>query len=150
MLNWKSCCWMLRYWISGSFPGNCEELSSCSDKELILLDARNLYETRIGKFRVPYVKTLDPAIRQYSDLPSWIDDNSERLRGNNILMWVFVLQQLYTTYLMFDLSWAIVKTQLSNCQFWFLFWIFFYICCLFLISSRNHVELAWLWPYGYS
>lgn len=68
------------------FPGNCQELSSGSDKELILLDARNLYETRIGKFHAPDVKTLDPAIRQYSDLPSWIDDYSEQLRGNNILM----------------------------------------------------------------
>ncbi|MCD7448610.1 hypothetical protein HAX54_044864 [Datura stramonium] len=26
-------------------------------------------------------------IRQYSDLPSWIDNNSEKLRGNNILMY---------------------------------------------------------------
>ncbi|XP_042046123.1 rhodanese-like domain-containing protein 6 isoform X1 [Salvia splendens] len=67
--------------------GNCQELSSGSDKELILLDARNLYETRIGKFHAPDVKTLDPAIRQYSDLPSWIDDNSEKLKGNNILMY---------------------------------------------------------------
>ncbi|XP_057811549.1 rhodanese-like domain-containing protein 6 [Salvia miltiorrhiza] len=62
-------------------------LSSGSNKELILLDARNLYETRIGKFHAPDIKTLDPAIRQYSDLPSWIDDNSEQLWGNNILMY---------------------------------------------------------------
>ncbi|KAH6761450.1 rhodanese-like domain protein [Perilla frutescens var. hirtella] len=67
--------------------GKCQELSTGSDKELILLDARNLYETRIGKFHAPDVKTLDPAIRQYSDLPSWIDNNSEQLRGNNILMY---------------------------------------------------------------
>ncbi|KAL0387329.1 UNVERIFIED_CONTAM: Rhodanese-like domain-containing protein 6 [Sesamum radiatum] len=50
-------------------------------------DARNLYETRIGKFDAPDVKTLDPEIRQYSDLPSWIDNNTEQLRGNNILMY---------------------------------------------------------------
>lgn len=55
-------------------------------KELVLLDARNLYETRIGKFQTPNVETLDPGIRQYSDLPSWIDDNSDRLRGNCVLM----------------------------------------------------------------
>ncbi|KAL2491209.1 Rhodanese-like domain-containing protein 6 [Abeliophyllum distichum] len=58
-----------------------------SDKKLVLVDARNLYETRIGKFHTPNVETLDPEIRQYSDLPSWIDGNSERLRGNNILMY---------------------------------------------------------------
>ncbi|KAK1364180.1 Rhodanese-like domain-containing protein 6 [Heracleum sosnowskyi] len=56
-------------------------------KKLILLDARNLYETRIGKFHTPTVETLDPEIRQYSDLPSWIDNNSEKLKGNCVLMY---------------------------------------------------------------
>ncbi|KZV43675.1 rhodanese-like domain-containing protein 6-like [Dorcoceras hygrometricum] len=67
--------------------GNFHEKSSSSDKKMILLDARNLYETRIGKFDLPAVKTLDPEIRQYSDLPSWIDENSEQLRGNDLLMY---------------------------------------------------------------
>ncbi|KAK4406770.1 Rhodanese-like domain-containing protein 6, partial [Sesamum angolense] len=67
--------------------GKFEEESAGSDKKkLILLDARNLYETRIGKFDAPDVKTLDPEIRQYSDLTSWIDNNTEQLRGNNILI----------------------------------------------------------------
>ncbi|GLT88434.1 hypothetical protein SLE2022_064610 [Rubroshorea leprosula] len=57
------------------------------DKQLVLLDARNLYETRIGKFHVPHVEMLDPGIRQYSDLPSWIDDNAEQLKGKNVLMY---------------------------------------------------------------
>ncbi|KAG5525479.1 hypothetical protein RHGRI_031956 [Rhododendron griersonianum] len=56
-------------------------------KKLVLLDARNLYETRIGKFQPPNVETLDPEIRQYSDLQSWIDNNSEELRGNCVLMY---------------------------------------------------------------
>ncbi|EEF49981.1 Protein C9orf97, putative [Ricinus communis] len=60
---------------------------SKSNEGLVLLDARNLYETRIGKFHVPSVETLDPEIRQYSDLPSWIDDNSEQLRGKQVLMY---------------------------------------------------------------
>lgn len=53
---------------------------------LVLLDARNLYETRIGKFYAPNVETLDPQVRQYSDFSSWIDDKSEQLKGKNILM----------------------------------------------------------------
>lgn len=57
------------------------------DKELVLLDARNLYETRIGKFESENVETLDPEIRQYSDLPIWIDQNSEKLKGKNVLMY---------------------------------------------------------------
>lgn len=60
--------------------------SPTHNKELVLLDARNLYETRIGKFNVPNVETLDPCIRQYSDLTLWIDNNSDQLRGKNVLM----------------------------------------------------------------
>ncbi|KAJ8447094.1 hypothetical protein Cgig2_022823 [Carnegiea gigantea] len=56
-------------------------------KRVVLLDARNMYETRIGKFEPPDVETLDPATRQYSDLPAWIDSNAEKLRGNCILMY---------------------------------------------------------------
>lgn len=55
-------------------------------QKLILLDARNLYETRIGKFKISNVETLDPEIRQYSDLPAWIDEHSEQLRGKQVLM----------------------------------------------------------------
>ncbi|KAH9627073.1 hypothetical protein KSS87_023761 [Heliosperma pusillum] len=55
--------------------------------KVVLLDARNLYETRIGKFESPNVETLDPTTRQYSDLPSWIDSNAEKLRGNCVLMY---------------------------------------------------------------
>ncbi|KAK4769181.1 hypothetical protein SAY86_027331 [Trapa natans] len=53
----------------------------------VLLDARNLYETRIGKFQTPDVETLDPHTRQYSDLHHWIDDNADRLQGKSILMY---------------------------------------------------------------
>ncbi|KAJ4773127.1 rhodanese-like domain protein [Rhynchospora pubera] len=56
-------------------------------KEIVLLDARNVYETRIGKFQVPNVETLDPETRQYSDLPSWIDNHSNQLEGKSIFMY---------------------------------------------------------------
>ncbi|XP_019704323.1 rhodanese-like domain-containing protein 6 isoform X2 [Elaeis guineensis] len=62
-------------------------LFSMMQKQLVLLDARNMYETRIGKFQTPNVETLDPETRQYSDLPAWIDDNSEQLRGKHVLMY---------------------------------------------------------------
>lgn len=70
-----------------NFPGQILEKDSPTyPKDVVLLDARNLYETRIGKFHVPNVETLDPGIRQYSDLPSWIDDNSGQLKGKRVLM----------------------------------------------------------------
>lgn len=55
--------------------------------EVVVLDARNVYETRIGKFHVPNVETLDPKIRQYSDLPLWIDEHTDKLHGKSILMY---------------------------------------------------------------
>ncbi|CAD6267459.1 unnamed protein product [Miscanthus lutarioriparius] len=64
-----------------------DAVASAEKKELVVLDARNVYETRIGKFNVPNAKTLDPEIRQYSDLPSWIDEHAEQLRGKSILMY---------------------------------------------------------------
>lgn len=57
--------------------------------DMVVLDARNLYETRIGKFHVPNVETLHPEIRQYSDLPLWIDEHTEKLRGKSIMMYVW-------------------------------------------------------------
>ncbi|KAG1326152.1 rhodanese-like domain-containing protein 6 [Cocos nucifera] len=61
--------------------------SSVQQKQLVLLDARNIYETRIGKFQTPNVESLDPETRQYSELPAWIDDHSEQLRGKHVLMY---------------------------------------------------------------
>lgn len=68
-------------------PGQIlDKENATDDKKLVLLDARNLYETRIGKFRTPSVETLDPEIRQFSDLPTWIDNNAEQLQGKHVLM----------------------------------------------------------------
>jgi len=64
-----------------------DAVASAEKKEVVVLDARNVYETRIGKFNVPNAKTLDPEIRQYSDLPSWIDEHAEQLHGKSILMY---------------------------------------------------------------
>jgi hypothetical protein len=53
----------------------------------VLLDVRNIYETRIGRFVPPEgVAFLDPKLRQYSDLPRWIDSNAEKLQDKNIFM----------------------------------------------------------------
>ena len=53
----------------------------------VLLDVRNIYETRIGRFVPPEgVVFLDPKLRQYSDLPRWIDSNTEKLQDKNIFM----------------------------------------------------------------
>ncbi|RZC65838.1 hypothetical protein C5167_009530 [Papaver somniferum] len=66
---------------------NLESEVQSGGKPLILLDVRNVYETRIGKFETSTVETLDPEIRQYSDLPSWIDSHAEQLQGKSGLMY---------------------------------------------------------------
>lgn len=53
----------------------------------VLLDVRNVYETRIGRFVPPQgVEFLEPKVRQYSDLPGWIDSHADQLWNKSILM----------------------------------------------------------------
>ena len=83
--------WAANFWFNCSVllaGTSLDAVASAEKKEVVVLDARNVYETRIGKFNVPNAKTLDPEIRQYSDLPSWIDEHAEQLCGKSILMYV--------------------------------------------------------------
>ncbi|GLC50616.1 hypothetical protein PLESTB_000399800 [Pleodorina starrii] len=55
---------------------------------VVLLDARNIYETRIGHFNAgPSVSLLDPRTRCFSDLPAWMDAHEELLRNRTVLMY---------------------------------------------------------------
>ncbi|TXG65398.1 hypothetical protein EZV62_006673 [Acer yangbiense] len=58
-----------------------DEETPTDDKKLVLLDARNLYETRIGKFHMPSVETLDPSIRQYCPGGIWCEMASAYVRS---------------------------------------------------------------------
>eukprot|EP00877_Chromochloris_zofingiensis_P013686 jgi/Chrzof1/8571/Cz03g15310.t1 len=67
----------------------CSSLASSdvSSDDVVLLDARNVYETAIGHFRVPGVPLLDPQTRCFSDLPDWVDDHAQCLAGKTVLMY---------------------------------------------------------------
>ncbi|GAQ88930.1 hypothetical protein KFL_004700120 [Klebsormidium nitens] len=55
---------------------------------VVVLDARNVYETRIGRFQqLPGVEFCDPRIRQFSDLPAWLDANEDRLLNKHVYMY---------------------------------------------------------------
>ena len=54
-------------------------------ENLVLLDVRNIYETRIGRFTANGVPTLLPPVRQFSDLPAWLDEHVEELNGKTVL-----------------------------------------------------------------
>ncbi|CAM9760371.1 unnamed protein product, partial [Ectocarpus sp. 13 AM-2016] len=73
---------------SDSAGANAEDATVAKEKEAVLLDVRNVYETSIGRFSVEGVETLDPKTRQFSDLPKWVDENAYRLRqGARVLMY---------------------------------------------------------------
>ncbi|CAN0444756.1 unnamed protein product, partial [Ectocarpus sp. 12 AP-2014] len=80
---------------SDSAGANAEDATVAEEKEAVLLDVRNVYETSIGRFSVEGVETLDPKTRQFSDLPKWVDENAYRLRqgrggkggGKRVLMY---------------------------------------------------------------
>jgi predicted sulfurtransferase len=63
------------------------EAASGDGPATVLVDARNLYETRIGRFEARGAVRLDPHTRQFSDLPEWVDAHAEELRGRRILMY---------------------------------------------------------------
>lgn len=52
-----------------------------SEEDVVVLDARNYYESRIGAFR----GAVRPAIRKFSKFPDYIDRNREALEGKTIL-----------------------------------------------------------------
>ena len=52
------------------------------DDEIVLIDTRNHYETAVGTFR----GAVDPKIRNFAQLPQWLEINKERLRGKHVAM----------------------------------------------------------------
>lgn len=50
---------------------------SITEKSICLLDVRNFYESKIGRFE----GATRPPIRNYSQFPQWVDDHIEELRA---------------------------------------------------------------------
>ncbi|BDA43290.1 probable thiosulfate sulfurtransferase/rhodanese-like domain-containing protein at N-terminal half [Coccomyxa sp. Obi] len=58
-----------------------------SSKETVLLDVRNLYETRIGHFHKEGVRLLDPQLRSFNELRTWLDRQAAALANRRVLMY---------------------------------------------------------------
>jgi len=56
-----------------------------NNEKYILLDVRNSYETRIGRFQVNGIQTIDPFTRNYSEFTKFIDHNIYQLKNKSIL-----------------------------------------------------------------
>jgi predicted sulfurtransferase len=56
---------------------------------VILLDARNMYETRIGHFAIPNISTILPNTRKFSNLPSVLNttEAATALSGKDVYMY---------------------------------------------------------------
>lgn len=52
-------------------------------KDLVILDARNNYEARIGKFE----NAITPDIETFRDFPNYIDENIEQFKNKEVLMY---------------------------------------------------------------
>ena len=72
---------------SSASPAACA--SAATGRRVVLMDTRNCYEWQIGRFEVPGVETLLPPIRQFSELPAWLDQQLEggQLEGATVLMY---------------------------------------------------------------
>lgn len=60
--------------------------------DVLILDTRNYYESRIGKFD----KAITPATRKFARFPEWVEKNKEALQGRVVLTYCtgYVKKQL--------------------------------------------------------
>ena len=54
-----------------------------TNKDLVILDTRNDYESRIGKFR----NALIPPIKSFREFPRYVEENLEKFKGKEVLMY---------------------------------------------------------------
>jgi predicted sulfurtransferase len=71
---------------SSSSSGGTEETETMGEGEAILLDVRNVYESRIGRFESGSraVPTIDPLTRKFSDFTAFVDAHKEELKDRTI------------------------------------------------------------------
>ncbi len=64
-------------------PQAVHELLTNKPENLLIFDARNVYESRIGAFE----NALKPSIDKFRDLPEYIDENLDIFKGKQVLMY---------------------------------------------------------------
>lgn len=66
---------------TGTYLSPKEFYEAMQDPNAVILDARNDYESQLGKFR----KAICPEVDSFRDFPQWIRDNRDQLEGKRIL-----------------------------------------------------------------
>lgn len=64
-------------------PQQAHELITNKTNDLVILDARNAFEARIGKF----VDAIVPNIEYFRELPEYLDNNEDLFRNKKVLMY---------------------------------------------------------------
>lgn len=64
-------------------PEQAHQLLTKHPEDLVILDTRNSYETRIGKFR----NAIDPHIENFRDFPQYIKENLDQFKDKQVLMY---------------------------------------------------------------
>lgn len=67
--------------LSGKYLKPTEFYEAMLDEDTVILDTRNDYEYDVGHFR----GAIRPDIRNFRDLPKWVQENREKLEGKKIL-----------------------------------------------------------------
>jgi predicted sulfurtransferase len=64
-------------------PTQVHELLTHKPDNLVILDGRNNYESRIGKF----TDAISPDVKNFRDFPAYIDNNLEQFKDKEVLMY---------------------------------------------------------------
>ena len=59
------------------------------ESDTVIIDVRNHYESNIGRFNPPEngAQMIDPKMRKSTEFPIWLENNKEKLRGKQVLMY---------------------------------------------------------------
>lgn len=63
-------------------PAQTQNLLHNKPENLVILDARNNYESRIGTFK----DAITPNIKNFREFPTFVDNNSEQFKNKKVLM----------------------------------------------------------------
>lgn len=72
--------------------------NAMKDKDTVIVDVRNAYESAIGSFKPPEggAELIDPKMRNSIEFPKWLNDpkTQEKLNGKKVLMYCKLLHLL--------------------------------------------------------
>ena len=70
-----------------TFHNKLEQAASACNKPVVLIDVRNRYEIRIGRFVAGPLEPVDPGTRQFSEFTKFVDGAVDTLNGRDVLMY---------------------------------------------------------------